>query len=57
MNKRTECHFWKWGLWFRIRGWGLLIDGDKGNPPMFSERHGYVKVWRGFGLRVKVLKP
>lgn len=56
-GKWLQFYIFHIGFWFRIMGYGLLIDGDKANPPLFSERQGLVKVWRGLGIRVKVLTP
>lgn len=45
---------YRYGGWFRIAGYGLSITTD---PPMFSERHGYRKVLRLFGVGFEILKP
>ena len=35
---------WKWGLWFRLFGYGPHIERDR--MALFSERYGYRKVYR-----------
>ena len=44
-------------FWFRVFGWGLCVGLSKSYPPLFSERYGYIKVLRVFGLRIEALKP
>ena len=46
---------WKWGFWFRICGMGPWVAIDDGMPLLFSERYGYVNVWRFWGLKIKWL--
>lgn len=43
-----------WLFWFRIFGYGLAVSNL---IPCFSERHGFIKVTRIFGIRFQVLKP
>jgi hypothetical protein len=42
----------QWGFWFRVFGYGLAINNTK---PFFSERFGYRKVLRIFGIKIEVL--
>lgn len=35
---------WRWGLWFRVYGYGPHIARDR--MVLFSERYGYRKVFR-----------
>jgi hypothetical protein len=43
-------------VWFRILGWGLVLNGSR---PLFAERNGYRRVLRipGTRWRLSVLKP
>lgn len=41
---RTFAQFYRWGFYFRIRGWGLAIQRDL--PILFSERYGYRSLLR-----------
>jgi len=41
-------------VWFRLFGWGLHATTTK---PLFSERHGYTKKLRIFGVGFEILKP
>jgi len=43
-----------WGAWFRVFGYGLVITTMQ---PMFSERNGYAKAFRLFGVKVALLRP
>lgn len=42
----------EWGFWFRIFGRGLHITNA---APVFSERYGYTKTIRVFGVKIKYL--
>lgn len=53
----TACHFWRWGFWFRVLGYGLTVVQTSQYPPLFSERHGYRKFLRVGGFRIGVLSP
>jgi len=55
MYNVTCCHGWRWGFWFRIRGYGLHVSLAKGHQPLFSERYGYTKAWYVAGLRIATL--
>ncbi len=35
---------YRWGFWFRIRGYGLAVRRD--SPVLFSERYGHRRVHR-----------
>lgn len=39
-------------MWIRIGKKRLGIIKDSGLPPLFSERYGYVRVWRALGLKI-----
>lgn len=41
-----------WGFWFRIFDRGLHVTND---TPVFSERYGYTKTVRLFGVKIKLL--
>jgi hypothetical protein len=41
-------------MWFRVFGYGLVITTMQ---PMFSERNGYAKVLRAFGVKIGFLRP
>lgn len=43
-----------WGMWFRIFGYGLVLSTMQ---PIFSERNGYAKAVRVFGIKIAILKP
>ena len=43
-----------WCAWFRVFGYGLVLSTV---PPLFSERNGYTRALRVFGVRVGVLRP
>lgn len=43
----------EWGAWFRVFGYGICLSTS---PLLFSERNGYTKVWRVFGVKIKLLK-
>lgn len=47
-----ECRR-EWGFWFRIFGRGLHVTNA---GTVFSERYGYTKNIRLFGVKVKYLK-
>ncbi len=53
----THIHFFRWGFWFRVAGYGLHIQSSKGISPLFSERYGHRKAWYFGGLRFEALKP
>ena len=42
--------FSRYGGWVRLFGRGIGFRTSL-SPPLFSERNGYVKVWRVLGLR------
>lgn len=45
-------------LYFRVFGWGLWFATYEHHPPLFSERHGYVRTRQlNKRWRVQVLKP
>lgn len=50
----TFRHEAQWGVWFRIFGYGLHISNTR---PLFSERNGYRKVVRVFGVKIEALQP
>lgn len=52
-----SCYGWDSGFWFRLFGYGLMVRVASKNPEMFSERYGYTKVLRVFGLYITALKP
>ena len=58
MNKPFCGTAWRqgdhWGMWFRVFGYGLVITTMQ---PMFSERNGYAKVLRAFGVKIGFLRP
>jgi hypothetical protein len=39
-------------FWIKLGNKQLGIIPDNGMPPLFSERYGHEKVWRGFGYKV-----
>jgi hypothetical protein len=41
-------------FWFRVFGYGLLVSTM---TPLFSERYGYRKVIRIFGVKFEFLRP
>lgn len=44
----------KRGPWFWIKVWPsvrLGVRPDGGEPPLFSERYGYTRVWRFLGYK------
>lgn len=53
----TYAHFWRWGFWFRIRGFGFSVVQSSQFPPLFSERNGYRKTLRFAGFRLCILTP
>jgi len=42
------------GFWFRICGYGLAVSTM---TPMFSERNGYRRTVRIFGVKLEALTP
>lgn len=56
MRLFTSCGF-RWGLWFRVFGYGLHIKLKRGHVPLFSERYGFRKALYLGPFRVEVLKP
>jgi hypothetical protein len=44
----------EWGAWFRVYGYGIVC---KSMQPSFSERNGYQKCLRIFGVKFAWLKP
>lgn len=54
--KAITYHYWKqanhWGFWFRIFGYGLAASTM---VPIFSERNGYKKYIRIFGIKFTLL--
>lgn len=56
-HKLFEFCGWRWGFWFRVRGYGLHVKAAKGHEPLFSERYGYTKAWYFAGLRFEYLMP
>lgn len=59
---RFCCHCSQWSgtfyAWFRVFGYGLHFRWvADGYLPDFSERHGYVKVFKLGRLWIKGLKP
>lgn len=52
--KGTGYHLTRGFFWFRIFGYGLCITT---NAPTFSERNGYEKSVRVFGVKFEVLTP
>ncbi len=58
MNTRaTAMMGWRWGFWFRIRGWGLHIKPSRNHVKLFSERFGCRRALYVLGLRIEVLTP
>ncbi len=47
---------WRRGFSFRFFYKGLWVAVDDVATPLFSERYGYTKVWRFWGLQIKQLK-
>lgn len=51
------CTAWRqgkhWGAWFRLFGYGLCVTTME---PVFSERYGYAKTIRIFGIKIKALR-
>lgn len=45
------------GVWCRFFGWGLSIVDGRWLRETFSERYGYVKVFRIGRFRVQGLRP
>jgi hypothetical protein len=43
-----------WGFWFRIFGYGLAVSTLQ---PLFSERNGYRRTFRIFGIKIEALAP
>jgi hypothetical protein len=56
MSKAFSGEAWRladnWGFWFRIFGRGLHVTNS---APVFSERYGYTKSFRIFGVKIKYL--
>lgn len=56
MSKALSGAAWKrsdsWGFWFRIFGRGLYVTNS---APLFSERYGYTKSFRVFGVKIEYL--
>ncbi len=42
-----------WGFWFRVFGYGIAVSTMS---PLFSERHGFRKAIRVFGVKIELLK-
>lgn len=42
----AEAMFYRSGFWIRIFGRGLWFSTYAGMPELFSERHGYTRVFR-----------
>lgn len=53
----TGIHTWKYGFWFRIKGYGLSCSDTNEFLPLFSERNGYRKNITIFGYRFNLLTP
>lgn len=53
----THLFFFRWGVVFRVRGYGLHIKLARGHVKLFSERYGYRKAYYLAGLRLEVLTP
>ena len=47
LTRRPRC------IWIATRWGSLGIHKDYLGGPLFSERYGYVKVWRIMGLAIK----
>lgn len=45
---------WRAGFWVRVCGYGVAVSTS---PPLFSERHGYRRCVRVFGVKFEVLRP
>lgn len=41
-----------WCVWMHTPWWSLGLFRDDFLPPLFSERYGYTKAWRMFGLKL-----
>ena len=55
---RLQWCAWRWGAWFRVRGWGLMAAKiDRDFIPLFSERYGFRKAWYLGRIRFEVLRP
>lgn len=56
MSKAISGASWKrtdsWGFWFRVFGRGLFVTNSE---PLFSERYGYTKSFRIFGVKIEYL--
>jgi len=55
MTAATFVQTYRWGICFRIRGYGASLVHDM--PVMFSERVGKRRVYRAFGFAFQWLKP
>lgn len=52
---RHALAVWRWGFWFRVFGRGIYLAVDDGLPPLWSERHGFRRVYRFSGLKFQWL--
>lgn len=41
-------------IWISLFGKRIGIMCDDGSPPLFSERYGYVRVYRFLGFKLKI---
>lgn len=46
---------WKWGMWFRVFGYGLHLKDSKYHFKHFAERSGHMKAYYFGRLRVMFL--
>ena len=55
----VSWHAYDGGFWLRIgnRGRGFAVVNKSKNPPLFSERYGYRKVYRIGKWGFEILKP
>ncbi len=49
-HKHAMCP-WRWGFWIRVFGRGIYLAVDDGAQPLWSERHGFRRVYRCGGLK------
>ena len=53
--KPLEWFFWEHGWWVRVFGWGVWVSTDTSKPLLFSERHGFTKVFQIGKVKIKFL--
>lgn len=52
MKKLFNIHFYRWGLWYRLRGRGYSFSFNDKLAPLFSERYGFRKVYRFWKFKI-----